>query len=101
MGRNKPNKPRRNRPGHLSDQDTEHLAVDLLTRTETAVEQICRTAVDTGITFTVTDIVDAVERALPAGYPTGEDWEGGRRNMIERMAQDLLSGEAYAGTAPH
>ena len=78
----------------------QHIAEDLITRTERAVEQVARLAVDTGVTFKVTDVVDAVERGLPAGYPMPED--GGaaeRRNTIESMAQDILSGDMYEDPA--
>jgi hypothetical protein len=77
--------------------DYQHIAEDLITRTEHAVEQVASLAVDTGVTFKVTDVVDAVERALPAGYPKpeGDDGVAERRNVIEQMAQDILSGAMY------
>lgn len=73
----------------------QHFANDLIARTEQAVEQVARLAVDTGVTFKVVDVVDAVERALPAGYPKGDDGVAGRRNIVEQMAQDILSGAMY------
>ena len=79
----------------------QHIAEDLITRTERAVEQVARLAVDTGITFNVTDVVDAVERALPAGYPKpeGDDGVAERRSVIESMARDILTGSMYDDTA--
>lgn len=79
----------------MSIPDYEHLAVDLFTRTESAVEDVMRLAVDTGITFQVEDVVDAVERALPAGYPAPTVGGPTRRDMIARMAKDIISGEGY------
>lgn len=74
----------------------EDLARDLIARTETALKTVARLAVDTGITFSITDVVDAVERDLPAGYPAPAEVVTGRRGIITRMTQDLLSGEMYA-----
>lgn len=74
----------------------EHIARDLIARTERAVEQVAQLAVDTGVTFKVGDVVDSVERALPEGYPAPT--VGGaptRRDVIESMAQDILSGAMY------
>lgn len=79
----------------MSTSEYEHMAVDLITRTERAVEDVARIAVDTGITFKVEDIVDAVERDLPEGYPAPTAGGQTRRDMISRMAQDILSGEMY------
>ncbi|MCX5216099.1 hypothetical protein OG689_43995 [Kitasatospora sp. NBC_00240] len=73
------------------------LARDLITRTEAAVESVARLAVDTGVTFTVGDIVDAVERALPADYPSPTTGEVTRRDTIEQTALAILSGEMYEG----
>ncbi|WP_157874547.1 hypothetical protein [Streptomyces sp. AcH 505] len=75
--------------------DQEHLLHDLIGRTERAVETVARLAVDTNITFTVDDIVDAVERDLPAGYPAPTAGELTRRDLIAQMAQSILSGEMY------
>lgn len=81
--------------------NAEHIAYDLINRTEHAVEQVAHIAVDTGITFKVTDVVDAVERDLPTGYPKPEGDAGAaeRRNTIESMAQDILSGAMYEDPA--
>ncbi len=73
----------------------EALAIDLMRRTERSVERVMQLAVDTGITFQVSDIVEAVEDELPADYP-GPTTGLTRRDMISRMAQDVISGEAYA-----
>jgi hypothetical protein len=79
----------------------QHIANDLIARTERAVEQVARLAVDTGVTFKVADVVDAVERGLPSGYPKpeGDDGVAERRSLIERMAQDILSGDMYEDPA--
>jgi glycerol kinase len=76
--------------------DAEHMAVDLITRTETAVVQVAGLAAHTGIAFKVTDIVDAVERDLPAHYPAPVV-EGAltRRDVITSMANDILTGAIY------
>ncbi|MET8401415.1 hypothetical protein [Streptomyces sp900116325] len=72
------------------------LAEDLIARTERAVEQVAGLAAHTGITFKVTDVVDAVERDLPAAYPAPTA-EGAltRRDVIESMAEDILTGAIY------
>jgi len=77
----------------------QHIANDLISRTEQAVEQVAWLAVDTGVTFKVADVVDAVERGLPAGYPKGDDGVAGRRSIVEQMAQDILSGAMYEDPA--
>ena len=76
--------------------DLQALATDLIRRTEKAVEQIAGLAAHSGISFKVTDVVDAVERDLPAGYPAPTA-EGAltRRDVIVAMAQDILSGAMY------
>ncbi|MFD9225245.1 hypothetical protein ACFWDI_35775 [Streptomyces sp. NPDC060064] len=76
--------------------DLEALAADLIARTHTAVEQVAGLAAHTGITFKVGDIVDAVERDLPSGYPASTA-EGSltRRDVIASMAEDILSGAMY------
>ncbi|QLJ06725.1 hypothetical protein HZZ00_37460 (plasmid) [Streptomyces sp. NEAU-sy36] len=75
--------------------DYESLVRDLIARTERAVEDVARLAVDTGVTFKVDDIVDAVERGLPAGYPAPTTGEVTRRDIIGQMAQGIVSGEIY------
>lgn len=75
--------------------DNELLTRDLIARTERAVESVAHLAVDSQITFKIDDIVDAVERALPAGYPAPTVGEMTRRDVIAQMAQDILSGEMY------
>ena len=71
------------------------LADDLIARTETAVLAVARLAVESGITFEIKDIVDVVERDLPADYPAPTTGDVTRRDLIGRMAQDILSGEIY------
>lgn len=75
--------------------DYESLTLDLIARTERAVESVAHLAVDTDITFKVDDIVDAVERALPADYPEATMGDVTRRDVIAEMARDILSGEMY------
>ncbi|TXS30751.1 hypothetical protein EAO71_20370 [Streptomyces sp. ms191] len=76
------------------------LAMDLIARTERAVEQVAGLSAHTGITFKVEDIVDAVERDLPADYPApAADGSLSRRNVIQSMAEDILSGAMYADPA--
>jgi glycerol kinase len=76
--------------------DLQTLAADLISRTEKAVEQIAGLSAHTGITFKVTDVVDAVERDLPADYPAPTtDGSLTRRDVIKSMAEDILSGAIY------
>ncbi|MFJ5294458.1 hypothetical protein [Streptomyces sp. NPDC088348] len=75
--------------------DSKSLTLDLIARTERAVESVARLAVDTKITFSVDDIVDAVERGLPVGYPAPTAGGAKRRDLIGQMAQGILSGEIY------
>lgn len=79
-----------------SNAQYEALALDLIRRTEAAVGKVCRLAVDTGITFQVPDIVQAVEDDLPPGYPDARvPGAKTRRDMIAEAAQAILSGEMY------
>ncbi|KDN73939.1 hypothetical protein DF19_41845 [Streptomyces olindensis] len=75
----------------------EALAMDLIARTEKAVEQVAGLSAHTGITFKTSDVVDAVERDLPADYPAPTA-EGAltRRDVIASMAEDILTGAIYA-----
>lgn len=74
----------------------DELAADLLSRCEAGVEQVCRIAVETGISFKVADIVRAVEDKLPDSYPEpAETGIEGRRQMIQRVVQDIITGEMY------
>ncbi|MDW8478327.1 hypothetical protein R3L02_42015 [Streptomyces scabiei] len=75
--------------------DYESLALDLIARTEWAVESVAHLAVGTDITFRIGDIVDAVERELPESYPEPTVGELTRRDVITQMARDILSGEMY------
>ncbi|GAA2972253.1 hypothetical protein [Streptomyces enissocaesilis] len=76
------------------------LAMDLIARTHTAVEQVAGLAAHTGITFKTADVVDAVERDLPADYPAPTA-EGAltRRDVITSMAEDILTGALYEDPA--
>ncbi|MET9593161.1 hypothetical protein ABZY45_19805 [Streptomyces sp. NPDC006516] len=75
--------------------DYESLVSDLVARTERAVKEVAHLAVDTQIHFKVNDIVDAVERGLPADYPAPTAEGSSRRDVIAEMARDILSGEMY------
>lgn len=70
------------------------LAADLIARTEKTTASICHLAADTGIPFTATDIVEAVERALPPGYPHPTWGTGTRYDAITDLAQDILTDQA-------
>ena len=71
----------------------EAVVFDLIVRVETSARKLADLSLDTGITFTATDIVDDVERGLPPGYPapirTGAD---GRRELIATVVHDVLGG---------
>ena len=74
----------------------EALVLDLIDRTEKAVQDVARLASDTGITFTAEDVVDSVERGLPERYPQpSQEGAKTRRDIIGAMAQDILSGAIY------
>ena len=45
------------------------------------------------MTFEVGDIVDVVERALPAGYPAPTAGGVTRREFIEQVAQAIICGD--------
>ncbi|MDF6043225.1 hypothetical protein LRD69_13920 [Streptomyces sp. JH14] len=76
--------------------DMQTLAQDLIGRTHKAVEQIAGLAAHSGITFKTADVVDAVERDLPADYPAPTA-QGAltRRDVITSMAEDILTGAIY------
>lgn len=73
----------------------EELVLDLVQRTERAVEAILHLVVDTQIPFPVEDIVQMVEDTLPSGYAVPHAPGATRRDMIRRIAQDILSGDLY------
>ncbi|MCD9141466.1 hypothetical protein [Streptomyces albireticuli] len=75
--------------------DYESLVLDLIARTERAVESVAHLTVDSKVTFQPSDIVDIVERGLPSDYPAPTAGDKTRRDMIARMTQDILSGEMY------
>lgn len=58
---------------------------------------VAHLAVDTGVTFTVEDIVDAVERGLPVSYPAPTTDGATRRDVITQIAGDILTGQMYYG----
>jgi hypothetical protein len=70
----------------------ELLAADLIDRIEDAMIKVCHLAVDTGITFTVGDVVQMVEDDLPDWYPAPSvPGTPSRRDLIARAAADLLA----------
>ncbi|UJB43629.1 hypothetical protein [Streptomyces sp. A1-5] len=79
----------------MTVMDYEALTVDLIRRTEAAVENIANLAVQAGVTFKIEDIVQLVEDKLPADYPQPTTGDRSRRDVIAAMAQDVLSGEMY------
>jgi len=68
------------------------MLVDLLERTKQAVSQLANLAADTGIQFTLEDVVDLVEWELPIGHvglmPL-EDVRPAFRDFIRRCGMDL------------
>lgn len=68
---------------------------DLITRTEKAVNDVAGLCLETGVTFQLGDIVDAVERALPANYPFRSTPDNDRRDIIQDLAHKILTGEMY------
>jgi hypothetical protein len=76
--------------------DTEALVLDLIRRTEEALQRLASLVVETGMPFALDDAVQMVEDGLPPGYPTpAVDGVEGRRAMIAKIARDSLSGELY------
>ena len=75
--------------------------MDLIARTEKAVASVAGQAAHTGAPFTIEDIVDAVERDLPEGYPTGTTLPGpSRRDAITRIAEDVVKDYMVDGDGP-
>ncbi|MFD4788264.1 hypothetical protein ACFWN1_14635 [Streptomyces sp. NPDC058459] len=68
---------------------------DLHARAEQEIRKFAHLAVDSGVSFPVSDVVDAVEQGLPEWYPAPTLGTATRRDMIERVVQGILSGEAY------
>ncbi|MEU7642094.1 hypothetical protein AB0C11_39780 [Streptomyces sp. NPDC039016] len=79
----------------MTATDYEALAVDLLRRSEAAMETVAALSVDTGITFTIEDVVKKVEDDLPADYPEATTGDTSRRDVIAEMVRDIFTGEAY------
>lgn len=79
----------------MSDLQYDALAVDLIRRTEAALGVVAALAIDTGITFQISDVVQKVEDDLPADYPAPTAGNMTRAEVIEAMAQDILTGEMY------
>lgn len=79
----------------MSDLQYDALVVDLIRRTEDAVEAVAALAVDTGITFQLSDVVTKVEDDLPADYPAPTSGSVTRAEVIGAMARDIFTGEMY------
>lgn len=71
------------------------LVQDLTARTEAAVDAVAHLAADTGVVFTVADVVDAVERGLPAGYPSLTMEGLDRRDIVGSMTAEILGSGKY------
>jgi hypothetical protein len=71
----------------------EQLLDDLISRTQAAVATIAGISGDIQLHFEMRDIVDTVERGLPDDYPMPDTGAGTRRQMIERIAVHILTGE--------
>ncbi|MFS0695112.1 hypothetical protein [Streptomyces nitrosporeus] len=79
----------------MTDLQYDLLAVDLIRRTETAVAAVAALAVDTGITFQLSDVAKKVEDDLPADYPALTAGTMTRSEVIEAMARDIFTGAMY------
>ncbi|GAA4947335.1 hypothetical protein GCM10023205_04040 [Yinghuangia aomiensis] len=66
--------------------DPTSLTLDVIARTETAATAVAHLAVGTRMTFTVDDIVEAVERGLPVFYPVPSADGATRRDVIVQIA---------------
>ncbi|MFK0295455.1 hypothetical protein ACIQU6_33990 [Streptomyces sp. NPDC090442] len=79
----------------MTEMDLELWTVDLMRRTESALEDVAHLAIDTEVSFQIDDVVRLVVDRLPADYPlrSAELWDC--EPVIANMARDLLSGEAY------
>ncbi|WP_335983074.1 hypothetical protein [Streptomyces sp. CA2R106] len=75
--------------------DRAFLAIDLIQRTEQAVDSVVRIMEDTGVTFTIGDIVQKIERELPDGYAASVVDAVTLRELITDMVDSMVSGEAY------
>lgn len=73
--------------------DAETIVRDLIARTENAVASVAGLSAHTGATFRVEDVVNTVERGLPADYPVPTTGDVTRRDLITRIVQDMLEGE--------
>jgi hypothetical protein len=80
--------------------DYEALALDLIERTERAVEKLASPADVEGLDLRIRDVVQAVEDDLPADYPATVQGAVSRRVLVARVAADILSGELARSGAP-
>lgn len=71
----------------------EAVVLDLIRRTEEAAHEVAHVIVNTGVTMTVRDIVEKVERGLPVGYPRPA--VGSRLDLLTRIATDVMTGDLY------
>jgi glycerol kinase len=73
--------------------DSETLVLDLVERTQRAVEKVAAAAEVDGTELRIRDVVQAVEDDLPDGFPAAVQGGASRRVMVARVAADILSGE--------
>ncbi|MBC9718995.1 hypothetical protein H9Y04_41360 [Streptomyces sp. TRM66268-LWL] len=78
---------------HTDELPNGTLTRDLFERIASALMDVAYVANETGVSFTTGDVVDKVERALPADYPVPEQWTMTRRHMILSMAAELMNEE--------
>ncbi|MFJ2603747.1 hypothetical protein ACIQOU_32905 [Streptomyces sp. NPDC091279] len=81
----------------MATTDLEALADDLHHRTKIALIAIARLAIDTGITFTIGDVVERVEDDLPPDYPETSTIVPSRRDVISEMAYEIFKGKPFDG----
>jgi hypothetical protein len=83
-------------PARYPAVDSKHsLALDLIDRTNQALTDVSQLSVNTGITFSVGDVVRTVEDNLPNDYPAPTKGSATREDLIARIARDILNGEVF------
>ncbi|MFD7168474.1 hypothetical protein [Streptomyces violascens] len=83
-------------PGRYPAMDSlRALALDLTNRTTQALTEISHLCVDTGTTFTVTDLARRVEDNLPDDYPAPTTGTATRGDLIARIATGILNGDVF------
>ena len=72
------------------------MLIDASARTELAVSGIADLANDTGMKFTLADVIEKVARGLPPGHVAMmylEEVEQAFRDFVRRCAVEILTGE--------